>query len=137
MLAGLAAVLFAGCMSPQGDSTLLPRQDEAVKIIWRDNLQQTKDPPIIFWRRDVCNTPNGPYGVLPYCTFENAGEKEAGIETSTDQWVEVGAPSDGFAISDTALAHELLHAAIGDPDHLSPQWQTINSINAQLKAHGL
>jgi len=138
-MAAAGLIVLGGCggCGPQGDPTPLPRQREAVSIIWNVSYGETKAPPSVYWRRDSCNAPNGIYGVLPSCTFMSDGERVAGIETDTDQWVEVGAPSDGFNISDTALAHELLHAAIGDPDHASPAWQRISPILAELKADGL
>jgi hypothetical protein len=39
-------------------------------------------------------------------------------------YVEVGAPLPGYKLADTALAHELLHAAIGDEYHTSIEWST-------------
>lgn len=130
-------VLIGGCDMPMGDPRALPRQAVAIQLIWQRAYQQTKAAPVVYWRRDDCDAPNGIYGMLPYCTFFVDGVRMAGVETTTDQWVEVGAPSDGFAISDTALAHELLHAAIGDADHSSPEWDCVWQVDAALKAIGL
>lgn len=132
----IASLFFVAGCGAQGDPTPLPGQDQAVQLIWTV-YGQTKAPPPIYWRRDSCSEPNGIYGVLPWCTFESDDGKVAGIER--DYYVEVGAPSPGFKISDTALVHELLHAALGgDPSHTSPDWQTmIPAASAALKDAGL
>lgn len=132
----LVAVL-GGCA--QGDPTPISGQADAVRIIWTA-YQQTKAPPPIYWRRDSCSEPNGIYGVTPWCTFIADGERVAGLESGANgYYVEVGAPSPGFTFSDTALAHELLHAALGgDYDHTSPMWgYAVADAAAALKASGL
>lgn len=112
------ALALAGCYGPQGDPTPLPRQAEAVQLVW-SALGQTKAPPPVYWRRDKCYVPNGVYGVWPTCQFDSGN---AGV--FLPYFVEVGAPIPGYSIKDTALAHELLHAAIGDPGHTSIEWST-------------
>ena len=130
-------LLLSGCM-PEGDTTALPHQHLAVILIWNQTYGETKPAPVVYWRRDRCNEPNGIYGTLPNCTFDYMGERVDGLETTGDQWVEVGAPSDDRTFSHTALAHELLHASIGDSDHKSPRWATdIDASNAALAAYGL
>jgi hypothetical protein len=133
----VAAMFFSVSGCAQGDPTPLPRQCDAVYLIWNVSYEQTKAPPPIYWRRDSCSEPDGIYGVYPWCTFMDGGDKVAGIENPNGYYVEVGAPSPGFTFSDTALAHELLHAAIGDHNHTSPTWETIPTIDAALKANGL
>lgn len=130
-------MLLAGCDAPSGDPTAIAGQGEAVALIWNAAYGQTKAAPEIYWRRDHCDESNGIYGVLRNCTFENDGERVAGLETIYDSWVEVGAPSPGFKISDTALAHELLHAAIGDAGHTSDAWLHVSDVDQALRAKGL
>lgn len=133
----LVAVL-GGCA--QGDPAPIPGQADAVRVIWNGVYGETKASPPIYWRRDSCSEPNGIYGVTPWCTFMDGNERVAGLESgSNGYYVEVGAPSPGFTFSDTALAHELLHAALGgDYDHTSPMWgYAVADAAAALKASGL
>lgn len=114
-------LLLAGCA--QGDPTPIRGQTQAVAIIWNIFYGETKAPPVIYWRRDHCNEPNGIYARDPACTFDIDGDRYSGIQR--DGYVEVGAPWETGKISDTALRHELLHASIGDDDHQSPKWETL------------
>lgn len=132
----LLVVAAAGCLTPEGDTTPIRGQRTAVEFLW-SYYGQTKSPPTIYWRKDYCNEPNGIYGVWRQCSFVFDGVRVAGIEIDTDEWIELGAPSDGFTISDTVIAHELLHAAIGDMGHTSKQWDDIVKITNTMKIRGL
>lgn len=128
------AVLAATCCGPQGDPTPVPQQARAVAMIWRDLFAQVKAPPPIYWRRDSCGAANGAYAPLPWCSFDDDGTPVDGL--FVPYYVEVGAPWGTGTIADTALPHELLHAAIGDPDHTLPQWQQLPTPD-ELRARGL
>lgn len=116
------AVRAAGCCV--GDPTPLPSQERAVAIVWNETYGETRDPPPIYWRRDRCNEPNGNYPPLPTCSFDDlSGNSVSGVERDTPWHVEIGAPWGDGKISDTSLAHELLHASIGDAAHRdSTKW---------------
>lgn len=117
----IMTVVATGCCT--GDPTPLLGQDRAVAIVWNEIYGETKNPPPIYWRRDYCGEPNGNYPPLPNCTFNNLmGERVEGTQSNTPWHIEVGAPWGDGKISDTSLAHELLHAAIGDPGHRSDKW---------------
>ena len=126
--------LLVGC-GGTGDDTVLAGQRAAVDIIWRVTYQQTKAPPQILWRWDHCNEPNGIYAPLPWCTFDSSHGQVVGLQG--DGWIEVGGPWATGLMSDTALAHELLHSVIGDAEHTLPQWQYVDPLNATLRASGL
>lgn len=134
--AAVVALVLTGC-GGSGDTTPMAGQTEAVDIIWRVDFQQTKSLPEIYWRWDRCDSPNGEYPPDPWCDFVADGERVAGLQSDYG-WVEVGAPWKTGMISDTALAHELLHAVIGDTNHLQQQqWARIDPINADLRSLGL
>jgi hypothetical protein len=120
----LVLVAMLGTMGcAVGDTTPLPGQDRAVAIIWNQIYGQTNTAPPIYWRRDRCNEPNGIYAPVPTCSFDDlSGEAVSGLERDTPWHVEVGAPWGNGKISDTSLAHELLHAVIGDQGHHSEKW---------------
>jgi hypothetical protein len=130
--------LLAGCSV--GDPIPLPGQAEAVALIWTGVYGETREPPPIYWRRDICGAPNGNYPPLPWCSFYTPqGIHVAGAQYDSPWHLEIGAPyGDGGRISNTSLAHELLHASIGDGDHLRPEWgDLLDEASAQLVAHGL
>lgn len=117
----MVGVMVGGCAI--GDTTPLPGQDQAVDIIWHQIYGEQRDAPPIYWRRDRCNVPNGDYPPLPNCHFDDlSGNDVAGLQRDTPWHVEIGAPWGSGKISDTALAHELLHASIGDAEHKSDKW---------------
>lgn len=132
----LIALLLGGCAV--GDTTPLVGQARAVDIIWHHWFGEKRDPPPIYWRRDRCNEPNGIYLLRDTCSFDNAdGQRVAGTQSDTPWHVEIGAPCGPGTIADTALAHELLHASIGDHDHLLDEWELLDPIYYGLKAVGL
>jgi hypothetical protein len=112
----VVALLLGGCAV--GDVTPLAGQEEAIAIVWHQTYGETRDAPPIYWRRDRCNEPNGMYPPVPTCSFDDLkGDSVSGLERDTPWHVEIGAPWGAGKISDTALAHELLHASIGDSGH--------------------
>jgi hypothetical protein len=134
-LAALLVTLAGGCCV--GDQTALEGQDEAVNIIWRHWFAEKRDPPPIYWRYDHCGEPNGIYDPLPACSFDTIDGRMAGTQSDEPWHVEVGAPWGDGTIADTALAHELLHASIGDAGHHRGDWDLMEPIHYGLKAVGL
>jgi hypothetical protein len=133
----LAALgMFATGCGPVGDPSPLPGQAEAVRLIY-EVYGERHAPPAIYWRRDTCDAPNGIYGRWPACSFDLNGERVSGAHYDLDgrTWIEVGAPSTpSDRISQTALAHELLHAhqwneGIDDPGHTTPEWGCLSGHN--------
>ena len=127
---------MTGC-GASGDPTPIRGQSQALAMLWSGAFGETRTPPEVYWRRDNCDVPNGQYSPDPACTFNDDGESVAGLADNGGKWIEVGAPWESGMISDTAFAHELLHASIGDPDHRSPRWTTIDDLNAMLRSNGL
>jgi hypothetical protein len=134
----LLAFLISGCVGCcTGDQYPIPGQERAVDIIWHHWFAEKRDPPPIYWRRDHCGEPNGIYEPLPACSFDTIDGRVAGIQSDEPWHVEVGAPWGDGTIADTSLAHELLHASIGDHGHHSDDWNLIVPIYYGLKAVGL
>lgn len=142
----LALVVLGGCMSPEGDPTPLPGQAEALDYVWREAYGETRPAPRIYWRRDICGAPNGIYAPLSNCSFHDRTDVKVSGLTLDDgaghQWIEVGAPwGEGAGIADTAFAHELLHASIGDPEHTDRRWigpdGLVYQVRAELERRGL
>jgi hypothetical protein len=82
------------------------------------------------------------------CTDPNSGNP--GFRTSAgcregytaSPWEVSVAWHDGDRFSQTALAHELRHAAdaregVVDPSHKGPQWRAVEAANAALETAGL
>lgn len=143
MRALLLALLVGGCC-PSGSTEPIENQEHAVHVIWYETFRAgAYDPPRIGWRRDRCNEPNGIYGTWPHCTFtDQDGERVSGHCVTGCNLVEIGAPSETTGkISDTVLAHELMHAYqekrdIDDPDHERDEWKLVILANAKLVSAG-
>lgn len=136
-MTALAAAMLAGCGGPQGDTMPLWGQAAAIRLVWNQIYGETKSPPTIYWRWDHCDEPNGIYPPLPWCTFDSDGERVTGLQDDAG-WIELGGAWQTGKMSDTSIAHELLHASIGDTNHTSPKWaQLMPMTHDALIAAGL
>lgn len=144
----LLTVLLTAC------APSVPRQEEAVRIVWNGVYERSGTPPELFWivPPDLnCAKHGGQYqgwdqGPLLYSdTIQTTKDRVydlvrtgpltqcvAGITDTTMWFMEVAKPDNvGWQIHQSALSHELLHAYLflkkGDSDveHKDPEWNTL------------
>lgn len=151
-LVALLVVSLTGGCGPGLDFAERPGQAEATSVAWLE-YGATSRPPPVAWHTQAdldCGPPqastsapnngwSGPYdpGDRTVCV--------AGLFWTERGYAEVALP-DGYRLSQTALAHELYHAALlasdpagwGDPDHAGPGWRTLVPLaQAAMAAEGL
>ncbi len=142
----LAALLLASacCPSPAATAAFskLDRQDEAVAIIWHQELAMDIESPAIEWvYGSRCGDLPGPaLMVSGACAAGYFDGKVVHVIEMTASPV-AGEPWGPF--SSSGLAHEFVHAYLqittGDSDglHKAPIWDRLPDINAELRKNGL
>ena len=130
-----AVAALIGCGAP----VELPGQSAAVSLVWRDHYgAPLAEAPPVFWHWDRCPTsPDGPAAVL-WTNSDGATVCLSGLYT---RGVEIDLAWRG-GLSDSALAHELMHAlqwrsGIDDPDHTrTDDWARAADANTALRDAG-
>lgn len=132
----IAAALLAACDAtpPEPAYAQLPRQPEAVAIAWRGRA----DPPPVRWVAGELCTAGSPFPAIRVGAVCAAGTWDGRVVTLVIMPADLGAP-----FSDSALAHEFMHAHLdrdeGDADtgHTGPEWPAVIGVNADLVTAGL
>jgi len=138
-------VLLAANLGCATVPRLPPRDGEttAAWIIWHDTYQQTGMPPRISWRRGAQLDCTDPKSGKP--GFRLIDDVSDGIFQCREGWTlspfEVWVADHGEPYSETALAHEFMHAKqlrslIFDPLHERPEWSQVDVANDNLRAAG-
>ncbi len=126
----LAILLWTGCAAPAP----MPRQAEALAIVWTDTYSMQVDPPEISWWTTNC--PNNPT-TLTAVYFNDMCY--AGL---TFSYYHTDVAWRG-SFSSSAFAHELMHVAqahrgLSDPNHaVVGDWSLVDVANTFLKGAGL
>jgi hypothetical protein len=119
----------------------MQRDAEAVDLVWRGVYGRTSEAPILYWLTGAdldCKGPSGTPGFAVWGAGCVAGV--AHYQSVVVAWWP------GLALHDTALAHELLHAALlhdsdDDPTHRRPElWDKgglLERANGALSAAGM
>lgn len=133
------AALLSSCATLFGRPTelVLPNQETAMGIIW-GAYGRKEPPPKIYWRTGDsldCNEHRG----FTALTFQ--GNKCVSGRTVSPISVEV-AWVDGQKMSETALAHELWHAALAyqgvvDPLHVTEGWAGTANCGCERASAGI
>lgn len=99
----LVLALLVGCVQ-RGSPEPMPRQAEAVAIVWYQTYEATVEPPVIEWIDDVCDGRPG---------FVDRGDCVSGLHFDPPvDLIVLQRPVGWRKLSDVALVHELLHAAL-------------------------
>lgn len=119
----------------------VPGQARAVSTVW-STYGATGSPPDIAWVTAPDLDCHPEHGV--FVGWHSVGAGCVAGQTDISAWVSQVAINPTWKLHDTALAHELLHAALyrrtGDSDagHTSPEWKTLlPAANAELREVGL
>jgi len=153
----LSSLLLIFCLSWAGcASAPLPRQDEAMQIVWNQAYMRSDSPPGIQWisGNDLNCFPDpksnlfeGFWGAKWY-GGPHTTECEAGLswtDISLSQ-IAVYPPEPYFLFSSSSFAHELNHHRLaretgdGDGNHTDPSWGPggiVEYANTALRAAGL
>ena len=129
-------------MRVRGDETPREHQDAAIAVVWQQTYGRTEKPPAVEWITDLpCTDPNSGKRGFPVVLMSGQECREGYMLTP---WL-VRVAWHGGKFSDTALAHELMHAVqahegIADPLHRMSVWQpggAVELANEALRAAGL
>jgi hypothetical protein len=125
----ILGIAFAGCawLGMRGQAFQVPDEAQAVWITWHDVYHRNDRPPRIRWvTGDALNCTQHPSGISG---FKTAVGCRGGFTLSPLE-VSVALHPDE-PLSDTPLAHELMHAleareGVFDPDHSTPQFRSLD-----------
>jgi hypothetical protein len=147
LAAAVALVLAGGCASRRDDDLYGMVLDVRTRQVWgtdpelryrvhdvlEASCEQLGLDPSMLWgmtlRIEDGAIDCGPVENARGCTWRDAGT----VAVSTTAWTTCEPPVP--CVEDTPIPHELLHVAIGDPQHLDPRWndQTLwRSLAARL-----
>ena len=141
--APLVALLLSGCgVDPAGLSMRIPRQDEAVRVIWVDAYRRGEEPPAINWvTGEALNCTQPESGRPGFYALTIDGYRCLGGVTYVPTEVAVAWSAESTFCTST-LAHEFKHAAhawdgVFDPRHERADWAEVPLVNEYLASLGL
>lgn len=143
ILAGFLLLLSSACATTklpvsqsQTCETGKPDECKVLDYVWKQSLNQTKNPPPVIWSSENCQI----VGSDQTRTAVNyQGQCYSGLFLAPNEYKALVAWRGSF--SSSAYTHELIHAlqylmGVYDPNHTQPIWQVEGTINTNLKAMG-